>query len=114
MAQAMPEAVSDALDWIAAHPGWVIDCPGQWARLRDPDGAQRATAPSLAAMMSMLHGADLRVETEREQLALLKSEHPQESVVVCDGEWESRRHGINPVTACEAWLLNLLLRKQGR
>lgn len=114
LAQAMPEAVSDVLDWISGHPGWVIDCPGSRARLRGPDGAQYATAPSLDAMMTMLRDADLRVDTVREQLALLRAEHPRESIVWCDGVWESTLHGINPVKAPEAWLLNLLLRKEGR
>lgn len=115
-------AVSSALGlersaeaWMGLHPGWRIEpCVPSSARVLDPSGTQQITMTDLGVLLDGLERAELRVETEQEQLALLREAHPGESVVVDHGKWESTRHGIDRVAAPCAWLLEYRLARAGR
>lgn len=111
----MPGLEQRAAAWIGRHPGWRIeaDVP-QRARVLGPSGIQQITMTDLGVLLDGLERAELRVETEQEQLALLREAHPGESVVVDHGKWESTRHGIDRVTAACAWLLEYRLARAGR
>lgn len=100
--------------WEDRHPGWSIEEGPALAELRDPEGDRQARDRSTALLLDGLERAELRVGTEREQLALLRENHPRDEVVVCDGEWEATRLGVHRLAAGEAWLLEYRLRKEGR
>lgn len=116
--RAMPGApgiVDRALAWQAAHPGWHLDVDPPWWYLAGPDGQRQGHLSDLVTMVDLLERADLRVSSEREQLALLREEFRDSWSVTYDAgchdehRWEALPRGLlrpeHAVTAPEAWLL---------
>lgn len=104
-----------AAAWLQEHPGWTIDDNRVPVRLRDPGGTVQATGPNLDMLLAGLEFAErFAGGSEAAQQALLGAEFGGWSIVVCDGEWEATRLGINPVKASSAWLLGYLLWREER
>lgn len=113
-APVVPTLADRVRAWEDDHPGWRIAAAGRWFEVLDPAGCCQIREPDPVVLVNALDQASLRAGTEQEHLALLRSAHPGECVVVDHGEWESTRHGIGRITAPAAWLLEYRLLKAGR